>query len=162
MLTDVSTTCGERSEVYSIYSLELRYSKLSSSDFLSMLWCSNNVIIPTLQSRNTQCSVRFTAYFSQSHFVHLLLLTMHLDGSPLLETSETCSAPSETYVDFHAKGATGAKEIKKLILYSGWFKIQRSAGVQHAPKLWHAREAEHTMKGQSVKIALKQDVWRTV
>jgi hypothetical protein len=44
---------------------------------------------------------------------------MHLDGSPLLETSETCSAPSETYVDFHAKGATGAKEIKKLILYSG-------------------------------------------
>jgi hypothetical protein len=37
MLTDVSNTCGERSEVHSIYSLELRYSKLSSSDFLSML-----------------------------------------------------------------------------------------------------------------------------
>lgn len=70
-------------KVYSIYSLELRYSKLRSSDFLSMLWCSNNVIIPTLQSRNTQCSVRFTAYFSQTHFLHLLLLTMHLDGSSL-------------------------------------------------------------------------------
>jgi hypothetical protein len=36
-----------------------------------------------------------------------------------LETSETCSAPSETYVDVHAKGAIEAKEITKSILYSG-------------------------------------------
>jgi hypothetical protein len=36
-----------------------------------------------------------------------------------LKTSETCSAPSETYVDIHAKGATGVKEMKKSILYSG-------------------------------------------